>query len=56
MKKVRKMQKAMTTRRPKRIMLSAKGSLKRMGDFERRKAEFIATVRKGQNRPSLADS
>ena len=35
--------------RPPRLKLSAKESLKRTKDFEKRKEQFIATVRKGKN-------
>jgi hypothetical protein len=35
--------------RPPRLKLSAKESLKRTQDFEKRKEQFIATVRKGKN-------
>lgn len=35
--------------RPPRLKLSAEESLKRMQDFEKRKEQFIATVRKGKN-------
>jgi hypothetical protein len=33
--------------RPPRVKLSAKESLKRTSEFEKRKEQFIATVRKG---------
>ena len=35
--------------RPPRVKLSAKESLKRMQEFDKRAAQFIAAVRKGQN-------
>ena len=35
--------------RPPRIKLSAKESLKRTQEFDKRKEQFIATVRKGKN-------
>jgi hypothetical protein len=35
--------------RPPRLKLSAKESLKRTQEFEKRKEQFIATVRKGKN-------
>jgi len=35
--------------RPPRLELSAKVSLKRTKDFDKRKEQFIATVRKGKN-------
>jgi hypothetical protein len=39
------------TKRPKRAMLSADESIRRMEEFEtKRKEAFIAAVRKGKNR------
>jgi len=35
--------------RPPRIKLSAKESLKRTQEFDKRKGQFIATVRKGKS-------
>lgn len=35
--------------RPPRLKLSAKESLKRTQEFEKRKEQFIAAVRKGMN-------
>lgn len=35
--------------RPPRLKLPAKEPLKRTQDFEKRKEQFIATVRKGKN-------
>jgi len=35
--------------RPRRIKLSAKESLKRTQDFDKRKEQFIAAVRKGKS-------
>ena len=35
--------------RPPRLKLSAKESLERTQEFEKRKEQFIATVRKGKN-------
>jgi hypothetical protein len=35
--------------RPPRIKLSAKESLKRTQEFDKRKEQFIATIRKGKN-------
>jgi hypothetical protein len=35
--------------RPPRLKLSAKEALKRTQEFEKRKEQFIATVRKGKN-------
>jgi len=35
--------------RPPRIKLSAKESLKRTSEFDKRKEQFIATVRKGKS-------
>jgi hypothetical protein len=35
--------------RPPRLKLSAKESLKRTQEFEKRREQFIATVRKGKN-------
>jgi hypothetical protein len=35
--------------RPPRLKLSVKESLKRTQEFEKRKEQFIATVRKGKN-------
>jgi hypothetical protein len=35
--------------RPQRAKLTAKESLKRMQEFEKRKEKFIATVREGKN-------
>ncbi|MDT4954440.1 MAG: hypothetical protein QOJ02_2578 [Acidobacteriota bacterium] len=35
--------------RPPRLKLSAKESLKRTQEFEKRKEQFIASVRKGKN-------
>jgi hypothetical protein len=35
--------------RPPRLKLSAKESLKRTQDFEKRNEQFITTVRKGKN-------
>ena len=35
--------------RPPRLKLSAKESLKRTSEFEKRKEQFIATVRKGKS-------
>ncbi len=35
--------------RPPKLKLSAKESLKRTQEFEKRKEQFIATVRKGKN-------
>jgi hypothetical protein len=35
--------------RPPRVKLSAKESLKRTQEFEKRKEQFIATVRKGKS-------
>jgi hypothetical protein len=35
--------------RPPRIKLSAKESLKRTKEFEKRKEQFLATVRKGES-------
>jgi hypothetical protein len=36
--------------RPERTKLSREESLKRMGEFPRRKGKFIAAIRKGKNR------
>lgn len=36
------------TERPPRVRLSAEESLKRTKDFEKRKQQFVATVRKGK--------
>jgi len=36
------------TERPARIRLSARESLKRTQSFEKRKEQFVATVRKGK--------
>lgn len=35
--------------RPPRIKLSAKESLKRTQEFDKRKEQFIATIRKGKS-------
>jgi hypothetical protein len=35
--------------RPPRLKLSAKESLKRTQEFEKRRGQFVATVRKGKN-------
>jgi hypothetical protein len=35
--------------RPPRVKLSAKESLKRTADFEKRKEQFVAAVRKGKS-------
>jgi len=35
--------------RPPRIKLSAKESLKRTSEFDKRKEQFVATVRKGKS-------
>ena len=35
--------------RPPRVKLSAKESLKRTQEFDKRKEQFVATVRKGKN-------
>lgn len=35
--------------RPRRVRLSAKESLKRTREFEKRKEQFIAAVRKGKS-------
>jgi hypothetical protein len=35
--------------RPPRLKLSVKESLKRTQEFEKRREQFIATVRKGKN-------
>jgi hypothetical protein len=35
--------------RPPRVKLSAKESLKRTQDFDKRKEQFIATIRKGKS-------
>jgi hypothetical protein len=35
--------------RPPRVKLSAKESLKRTQDFDKRKEQFIASIRKGKN-------
>lgn len=35
--------------RPPRVKLSAKESLKRTQEFDKRKEQFIATLRKGKN-------
>jgi hypothetical protein len=37
-------------KRPKRVKLSAKESLRRTEDFDKRKESFIAAVRKGTDR------
>jgi hypothetical protein len=42
--------KSAAQRRPKRAKLSAKESLKRMGEFAKRKERIVAAVRKGKNR------
>lgn len=36
--------------RPERVKLSREEVLKRMADFPKRKAKFIASIRKGKNR------
>jgi len=36
--------------RPQRAQLSAEESLKRMQEFDKRKEQFVAAVRKGKNR------
>jgi hypothetical protein len=36
--------------RPERITLTREESLKRMGEFPKRKGKFIAAIRKGKNR------
>jgi hypothetical protein len=36
------------TERPPRVKLSAEESLKRTQEFEKRKEQFVATVRKGK--------
>jgi hypothetical protein len=41
--------KELKIQRPPRLKLSAKESLKRTQEFEKRKEQFIATVRKGKN-------
>ena len=38
------------TGRPQRKKVSAKQSLKRMGEFAKRKEQFVAAVRKGKSR------
>lgn len=35
--------------RPPRVKLSAKESLKRTQEFDKRKEQFIASIRKGKN-------
>ena len=40
--------KNLKTERPPRIKLSAEESLKRTKDFEKRKEQFVAAVRKGK--------
>jgi len=35
--------------RPPRLKLSAKESLKRTQEFEKRKEQFVAAIRKGKN-------
>jgi hypothetical protein len=41
--------KEVKTERPPRVKLSAKESLKRTEEFDKRKEQFIATVRKGKS-------
>jgi hypothetical protein len=36
--------------RPERITLTREESLKRIGEFQKRKGKFIAAIRKGKNR------
>lgn len=41
------------TERPKRAKISAQESLKRMREFSKRKAEFIAAIRKGKEQSAF---
>jgi len=49
MSKKRKVE-SIQVKRPKRVKLSAKESLRRMEEFDKRKESFIAAVRKGTDR------
>jgi len=49
-RKVRKAKPSPNGRRPERMILTAEESRKRMEDFEKRKEDFIAFVRKGTRR------
>jgi hypothetical protein len=50
MAKIRRVKASVNGRRPERIKLTAEESRKRMEDFEKRKEDFIAFVRKGTRR------
>jgi hypothetical protein len=49
-KKGKKRTKGITAERAERVKLTAEESLKRMLEFDQRKEQFIAAVRKGKNR------
>ena len=50
MAKKRKKVKEWKIQRPERAQLSAEESLKRMQEFAKRKEQFVADIRKNQNR------
>ena len=49
MAKKRRATKAGKVQQPKRVKLSAKASLQRMQAFGKRREQFIATIREGQD-------
>lgn len=50
MAKGKKQAKALSIDRKDRVQLTAEESLKRMQEFDKRKEQFIAAVRKGKDR------
>jgi len=50
MRKRQQQKKEAKAGRSQRVSLSAKESLKRLEEFQKRKEQFIATVRKGEDR------
>jgi hypothetical protein len=50
MAKGKKQVKALSANAKDRVKLTAEESLKRMQEFDKRKEEFVATVRKGTDR------
>ena len=50
MAKGKKQAKSLSTDRKDRVQLTAEDALKRMQEFEKRKEQFVAAVRKGKDR------
>jgi hypothetical protein len=50
MAKIRRVKTSLNGKRPERMKLTAEESRKRMEDFEKRKEDFVAFIRKGTRR------